>query len=74
MSTTVCRRTDEETESATRGAFFARVADFDELYLELIEESGRALEEGDLNWCAVLQGVLIPKIEAEGLRTRRAGP
>ncbi len=72
MSLTVCRRADEETKSTTGGAFFARVADFDELYLELIEESGRALEEGDLDWCALLQGVLIPKIEAEGLGMRAA--
>jgi hypothetical protein len=40
---------------------------------ELVEEPGRALEEGYLDWCAVLQGYLIPRIEAECLRARRAG-
>jgi hypothetical protein len=27
------------------------------------------LEEGDEGWCAMLQEYLIPKIEAEALRT-----
>jgi hypothetical protein len=40
----------------------------------VIEEAGRALEEGDLDWCAILQGYLIPKIEAEGVGIRHAGP
>jgi hypothetical protein len=50
-----------------------RAADFEELFRELVEEAGRALEEGDPAWCAILQGYLIPKIEAEGLRTRACG-
>jgi hypothetical protein len=76
MSATVCQRTsDEEATIATGEALRARrAADFEELFRELVEEAGRALEEGDLEWCAVLQGYLIPKIEAEGLRTRRWGP
>ena len=57
-----------ETHLATRAV------DFEELFRELVEESGRALEEDYLEWCAVLQGYLIPKIEAECLRARRAGP
>jgi hypothetical protein len=58
----------EETRLATRAT------DFEELFRELVEESGRALEEGYLEWCAVLQGYLIPKIDAECLRARGAGP
>jgi len=46
-----------------------RAADFEELFGELVEEAGRALEEGDEGWCAMLQEYLIPKIEAEALRT-----
>ena len=71
MSATVLPKTrmlDGETLLATRAA------DFEELFRELVEESGRALEEGYLEWCAILQEYLIPKIEAECLRTRRAGP
>jgi hypothetical protein len=52
----------------------ARAADFRQLYRELVEEVGRALEEDDLDWCAILQGYLIPKIEAEGLRGQGAWP
>ncbi len=75
MSTTVCERAnDEETTIVAGEALLARrAADFEELFRELVEESGRALEEGYLEWCAVLQGYLIPKIEAECLRARRAG-
>ena len=42
-----------------------RTAEFEELYRELVEEAGRALEEEDLGWWAVLQEVLIPRIDAE---------
>ena len=42
-----------------------RTAEFEELYGELVEEAGRALEEEDLGWWAVLQEVLIPQIDAE---------
>jgi hypothetical protein len=76
MSATVCQRaSDEETRIVAGETLLARrAADFEELFQELVEEAGRALEEGNLEWCAILQGYLIPKIEAEGLRTRRAGP
>ena len=42
-----------------------RTAEFEELYGELVEEAGRALEEEDLGWWVVLQEVLIPQIDAE---------
>ena len=76
MSATVCRKaSDEETSMLAGETLLAtRAADFEGLFRELVEESGRALEEGYLDWCAVLQGYLIPKIEAECLRARRAGP
>ena len=51
----------------------ARAVDFEELFGELVEEAGRALEEGDEGWCAILQEYLIPKIEDEALRTSQAG-
>ncbi len=75
-ATTVLRKaSDEETRMLAGETLLARrAADFEELFRELVEESGRALEEGYLEWCAVLQGYLIPKIEAECLRARRAGP
>ena len=76
MSATVCRKaSDEEPRMLVEETLLAtRAADFEELFRELVEESGRALEEGYLDWCAVLQGYLIPKIEAEGLRAIGAGP
>ena len=77
MSATVLPKASvEETRSMLAGETLlaTRAADFEELLRELVEESGRALEEGYLDWCAVLQGYLIPKIEAECLRARRAGP
>ena len=76
MSATVCRKaSDEEPGMAVEETLLAtRAADFEELLRELVEESGRALEEGYLDWCAVLQGYLIPKIEVECLRARGAGP
>ena len=72
----VCQRVkDIDTRIVAEGTLLAtRAADFEELFRELVEEAGRALEEGDLDWCAILQEYLIPKIEAEGLRTRHAGP
>jgi len=75
MSATVCRKaSDEEPRILAEESLLARrAADFEELLRELAEESGRALEEGYLEWCAVLQGYLIPKIEAECLRARGAG-
>ncbi len=77
MSATVLPKASvEETRSTLAGETLlaTRASDFEELFRELVEESGRALEEGYLEWCAVLQGYLIPKIEAECLRARRAGP
>jgi len=76
MSATVLlKASDEETRMLAGETLLAtRAADFEELFRELVEESGRALEEGYLDWCAVLQGYLIPKIEAECVRARRAGP
>ncbi len=46
------------------GAPLIRTAEFEELYRELVEEAGRALE-GELGWWALLQEVLIPQIDAE---------
>ncbi len=56
----------QQEERITAGeAPLIRTAEFEELYRELVEEAGRALEEGDLGWWAVLQEVLIPQIDAE---------
>ena len=55
----------EEQRIAAGGAPLARTAEFEELYGELVEEAGWALEEEDLGWWAVLQEVLIPQIDAE---------
>jgi hypothetical protein len=76
MSATVLpKASDKETMMLAGETLLAtRAADFEELFRELVEESGRALEEGYVEWCAVLQGYLIPKIEAECVRARRAGP
>ena len=54
-----------EERIAAGGAPLTRTADFEELYRELVEEAGRALEEEDLGWWVVLQEVLIPQIDAE---------
>jgi hypothetical protein len=76
MSATVCRKASDEEPRMLAGEthLATRAADFEGLFRELVEESGRALEEGYLDWCDVLQGYLIPKIEAECLRARGAGP
>ncbi len=76
MSVTVCQRgSAQETTMMPAVALLAtRAVDFEELFRELVEEAGRALEEENLGWCAILQEYLIPKIEAEGLRTRHASP
>jgi len=55
----------QEQRIAAGGAPLTRTAEFEELYRELVEEAGRALEEEDLGWWAVLQEVLIPQIDAE---------
>lgn len=72
MCVTVYQRTNEQVGIAVGGTLFARAADFDELFRELVEEAGRALEAGDLEWCALLQEVFIPQIEAESLTQRLA--
>ena len=55
----------QEKRIAAGGAPLTTTAEFEELYRELVEEAGRALEEEDLGWWAVLQEVLIPQIDAE---------
>jgi hypothetical protein len=55
----------QEERIAVGGATLTRSAEFEELYGELVEEAGRALEEEDLGWWVVLQEVLIPQIDAE---------
>ncbi len=55
----------EEERIAAGGAPLTRTAEFEELYRELVEEAGRALEEDDLGWWAILQEVLVPPIDAE---------
>jgi hypothetical protein len=74
MSVTVCQRgSDQETTMMLAEALLAtRAVDFEELFGELVEEAGRALEEGDEGWCAMLQEYLIPKIEVEALRISQA--
>jgi hypothetical protein len=62
MSATVYQ---QEERIAAGGAPLIRTAEFEELYRELVEEAGRALEEGDLGWWAFLHEVLIPQIDAE---------
>ena len=54
----------QEERIAVGGTPLTRTAEFEELYGELVEEAGRALEE-DLGWWVVLQEVLIPQIDAE---------
>jgi hypothetical protein len=53
-----------EERIAAGGAPLTRTAEFEDLYRELVEEAGWALEE-DLGWWAVLQEALIPHIDAE---------
>jgi hypothetical protein len=55
----------QEERIAAGGTPLTRTAEFEELYRELVEEAGRALEEEDLGWWVVLQEVLIPQIDAE---------
>ena len=62
MSATACQ---QEERIAAGGTPLTRTAEFEELYRELVEEAGRALEEEDLGWWVVLQEVLIPQIDAE---------
>ena len=62
MSATVYQ---QEERIAAGGAPLTRTADFEELFRELVEEAGRALEEGDVGWWALLHEVLIPQIDAE---------
>jgi hypothetical protein len=55
----------QEERIAAGGTPLTRTAEFEELYRELVEEAGWALEDEDLGWWAVLQEVLIPQIDAE---------
>jgi hypothetical protein len=55
----------EEERLAAGIAPLMRAADFEELFGELVEEAGLALEEDNLLWWSLLQEVLIPKIDAE---------
>ena len=55
----------QEERIAAGGTPLTRTAEFEELYRELVEEAGWALEEEDLGWWVVLQEVLIPQIDAE---------
>ena len=55
----------QEERIVAGGTPLPRAAEFEELYRELVEEAGRALEEEDLGWWAVLQEVLLPQIDAE---------
>ena len=55
----------QEGRIAVGGAPLTRTAEFEELFRELVEEAGRALEVGNLGWWAILQEVLIPQIDAE---------
>ena len=55
----------QEERIAAGGTPLTRTAEFEDLYRELVEEAGRALEEEDLGWWVVLQEVLIPQIDAE---------
>jgi hypothetical protein len=55
----------QEERLAVGGVPLTRSAEFEELFRELVEEAGRALEEGDLGWWVVLQEVLIPQVDAE---------
>ena len=54
----------QEEKIAAGRTPLTRTAEFEELYGELVEEAGWALEE-DLGWWVVLQEVLIPQIDAE---------
>ena len=42
-----------------------RTEDFRELMDDLLDESGRALEEDDVAWCAVVHRLLLPVVEQE---------
>ena len=42
-----------------------RTADFYELWNDLLDESERALEEYDVEWCAVVHRLLMPAVERE---------
>jgi len=55
----------QEERIAAGGTPLTRTAEFEDLYRELVEEAGRALEDEDLGWWVVLQEVLIPQIDAE---------
>jgi len=82
MSATVYQRANADERRLVTGEtiLVRRAADFEELFGELVEEAGRALEEGNLEWCAILQGCLIqdrgrvPEDEARGSLKPRDDP
>ena len=42
-----------------------RTEDFRELMYDLLDESEKALEEDDIEWCAVVHRLLMPVAERE---------
>ena len=69
MTTSTAALTEEAIAEkvAQSGDLTGRSEDFEGLLLDLYDEFGRALEAGELAWCAVLDGLLIPKVEAQVL-------
>ncbi|QIN79298.1 hypothetical protein GBA65_13150 [Rubrobacter marinus] len=68
MTTSIAERTAGEVtaeKGAQPGDVTGRSEDFGGLLLDLYDEFGRALEAGELAWCAVLDGLLIPRVEAQ---------
>ena len=68
-----CRMTTV-AEGALPGGSAGRSEDLGALLLDLYDELGRALEAGDLDWCAVLDGLLIPRVEAVFLAAEGEAP
>ena len=78
MATSVAEsRAGEITTAAERvlpGGSAGRSEDFGRFLLDLYDELGRALEADDLDWCAVLDGLLISRVEAEFLAAEGEAP
>ena len=66
--------TSTSLDVGTVAAAGGRSEDLRELLFDLYDEFGRALETGDLDWCAVLDGLLIPRVEAEVLAAGGGAP
>ena len=49
-----------------------RMQDFDELLVELLEESEKAFQEGRLGFCAFIDTVVIPGVAAQSDQARDA--